>query len=113
MASSSYHLGRSVEYAVMHTLTAAGYDCTRAASSKGAADVIAIGDDALLLVNVKRTTAPGPGERAKLLDVAARVPVFAFPIVALGPVSRLTFRLLTGRGPADWKPWTPIEKEPA
>ena len=106
---SGYRQGRDVEYEVMHTLTAAGYDCTRAASSKGAADVIAIGDDALLLVNVKRTSPPGPAERTKLLDVAARVPMFAFPLVALGPASRLTFRLLTGPGPADWEPWTPDE----
>lgn len=106
---SGYTQGRDVEYEVMHTLTDAGYDCTRAASSKGAADVIAIGDDVLLLVNVKRTSPPGPAERAKLLDIAARVPLFAFPIVALGPASRLAFRLLTGPGPADWEPWTPDE----
>ena len=108
---SSYSQGRSVEYAVMHDLTEAGFDCTRAASSKGTADVIAIGDDALLLVNVKRTSPPGPAERKALLAVAARMPLFAFPIVALGPVSRVTYRLLTGHGPADWVPWSPTEPE--
>ena len=102
---SGYSQGRQVEWAVMHELTAAGYDCTRAASSKGAADVIAIGDDELLLVNVKRTTPPGPGERKALLRIAFRLPLFCAPIVALGPASRVTYRFLTGPGPRDWEPW--------
>ena len=110
--TSGYHQGRLVEYAVIHQLTAHGYDCTRAASSKGAADVIAVGDDELLLVSVKRTTPPGPQERAQLLKTAARIPVYAQPIIALGPASNVTYRLLTGPGARDWVAWTPTKENP-
>ena len=72
------------------------------------ADVIAVGAGHLLLVNVKRTTPPGPGERAQLVTVAARIPGIALPLVAMRPARQpLTYRLLTGTGPHDWTPWTP------
>lgn len=106
---SGYSMGRDVEYAVIHDLTNNGYVCTRAASSKGAADVIAIKPGQVLLVSVKRTTPPGPFERGELLGVARMLPSVGVPIVALGPASRLTYRLLTGAGPKSWKPWTPDE----
>lgn len=107
---SGYSDGRRVEYAVMHELTAAGYQCTRAASSKGAADVIAIHDDEIALVNVKRTSPPGPAERRQLLHTAARIPAYAQPVIALGPASRVTYRLLTGPGAHDWREWHPTSK---
>lgn len=106
---SGYSQGRDVEYAVIHHLTDNGYTCTRAASSKGAADVIAIKPGQVVLVNVKRTTPPGPTERGDLLHVARMLPNVGVPIVALGPASRLTYRLLTGAGPKAWQPWTPDE----
>jgi Holliday junction resolvase len=84
-----------------------GYSCTRAASSKGTADVIAIKQGQALLVNVKRTRMPGPGERADLLRVAACLPGAGVPLVALKPLrGRLQFRRLTGPGPRDWASWT-------
>lgn len=104
---SAYSDGRRVEYAVIHTLTDNGYECLRAASSKGVADVVAFKPGEALFVNVKRTTPPGPAERADLLRVAGFIG--AVPLVALGPVSRLAFRELTGPGPADWVPWSPDE----
>ena len=110
--TSAYRQGRLVEYAAIHDLTAHGYDCTRAASSKGTADVIAVGDDELLLVSVKRTSPPGPAERARLLQVAARIPIYAQPIIALGPASNVTYRLLTGPGAHDWVTWTPTKENP-
>ena len=101
---SRYSQGRDVEYAVIDHLKAHGYDTIRAASSKGLADVVAIGDAHVLLVNCKRTQMPGPGERADLLRVAARVS--AIPLVALKPFREaLVFRRLTGPGPRDWYPW--------
>jgi hypothetical protein len=81
----------------------------RGASSKGLCDVLAIKEGEVLFINVKRTTPPGPAERADLLRIAGYLPGVGVPLVALGPASRLTFRLLTGPGPADWEPWTPDE----
>jgi hypothetical protein len=106
---SGYTQGRDVEYAVIHHLLENGYDCTRAASSKGSADIIALKHGQALLVNVKRTTPPGPKERADLLRIAALLPGVGVPLVALGPASALTFRRLTGVGPRDWVPWVADE----
>jgi Holliday junction resolvase len=107
---SSYHDGRRVEYAVCHDLADNGYRVTRAASSKGFADVIAIKPGQILLVNVKRTRMPGRLERLDLLMDAGFVDGGGgVPLVALGPASKLTYRRLTGPGPADWEPWTPDE----
>lgn len=106
---SGYSLGRDVEYAVIHDLADNGYEVTRAASSKGFADVVAVKRGQVLAVNVKRTTPPGPDERAKLIGISQCIPGVLLPIVALGPASRVTYRLLTGHGPHDWEPWTPDE----
>ena len=106
---SGYSDGRRVEYAVVHDLRANGYHVTRAASSKGAADVIAIKEGEILFVSVKKTTMPGPGERRQLLNVARCIPDFGVPLVALGPASRVTYRMLTGTGPNAWVPWSPDE----
>jgi hypothetical protein len=107
--SSGYELGRAVEYAVIHELTRDGYHTVRAASSKGMADVVAVKNGQALFVSVKRTTPPGPKERAQLLAVAACLPGVGVPIVALGPASRVTYRRLTGHGPRDWVAWVPDE----
>lgn len=107
---SGYHDGRRVEYAVVHRLRDDGYLISRGSSSKGdLGDVVAIKPGQVLLVNVKRTTPPGPKERADLLRVAACLPGVGVPLVALGPASAVTFRRLTGTGPHDWTPWTPDE----
>ena len=101
---SGYRQGRDVEYEVIHSLTEDGYDTIRAASSKGLADVVAIKPGQVLLVNVKRTTPPGPAERKALLRVASHLPCVAVPLVALGRPS-LQFRRLTGVEPWAWVPW--------
>jgi hypothetical protein len=105
---SGYRQGRDVEWAVVHDLTDNGYECTRAASSKGVADVIAIKAGQVLLVNVKRTTMPGPDERRALFAVAMLLPGVGIPLVALKPARQsLTYRVLYGTGPKDWLPWAP------
>lgn len=107
---SSYSQGRRVEYAVIEHLKAEGYDTIRGASSKGIADVVAIKFGQVLLVNCKRTTPPGPAERAQLLRVAACLPHVAVPLVALHPARQpLRFRRLTGPGARDWQPWVADE----
>jgi len=106
---SHYSDGRRIEYIVIDDLTDNGYQCTRAASSKGVADVIAIKPGQVCLVNVKRTTMPGPDERRRLLDVC-NGDGYLLPLVALKPLrKRLEYRLLTGPGPKDWLTWTPDE----
>ena len=107
---SAYSTGRAIEYAVTADLRDNGYDLIRASSSKGVADVIAFKPGQVLLVNVKRTTMPGPDERADLLRVAACIPEYAIPLVALKPLrQRLQYRRLTGLGPKAWTVWTPDE----
>lgn len=111
---SGYTEGRKVEYDVIAALQADGYETVRAASSKGLADVVAIKTGQVLLVNCKRTTMPGPAERADLLRIAALLPGVGVPVVALHPRRQpLTFRLLTGPGPRDWEPWSPDQIEAA
>ena len=107
---SGYSDGRRVEYAVILRLHDDGYLVSRGASSKGdLGDVVAVKPGQVLFVNVKRTTPPGPAERASLIRVADCLPGVGVPLVALGPASRVTFRRLTGTGPQDWTPWTPDE----
>lgn len=107
---SNYAKGIRVERAVVNELKGDGYAVSRAASSKGGlGDVIAVKEGQVLFVNVKYDEPPGPDERARLIRVAGYLPGVGVPLVALGPASRITYRLLTGPGPADWVPWTPDE----
>lgn len=104
---SGYSTGRAVEYAVRDDLTSHGYDVIRASSSKSpVGDLAAFKPGQILFVNVKRTTMPGPAEREQLWRIAGYY-MSALPIVALGPASRIQYRVLTGTGPTDWQPWTP------
>jgi hypothetical protein len=104
---TGYQQGVRVEHAVMHDLTARGFLCTRAASSKGTADVIAIGLGTVLLVSVKRSKPLlPPAEREALWAAADRLPDVGLPLVAYSPPRRgLRYRLLTGTGPKDWTEW--------
>jgi len=107
---SGYETGRRIEWAVIHDLTGNGYTCTRAASSKGAADVIAIKPGQVLLVNVKRTTPPGPAERLALLKVAAMLPGVAVPILARKPARQpIHYQRMNAGTPRTWPDWTPDE----
>lgn len=104
---SGYARGRDVEYRTQDYLRANGYDTMRAASSKGIADVIGVKPGQVVLVNVKRTTMPGPAERAELLRVAALLPGLV-PVVAIG-LPRLHFWRLTGPGPRERVEWSADE----
>lgn len=104
---SGYDQGRRVEYAVTAHLRDNGYEIQRAASSKGIADVIAIKEGQILLCSVKRTTMPGPAERAELLRVSRMLPGLV-PLVAIGR-PQLSFRRLLGEGAKQWKPWVADE----
>lgn len=106
---SGYSDGRRVEYAVTYYLRDNGYEVLRAASSKGVADVVGFKQGQVAFVSVKRTTPPSPAERDALLRIAAYLPGVGLPLVALGPVARLSFRLLTGVHPKMWRPWSADE----
>jgi Holliday junction resolvase len=109
---SGYTQGRAVEHDVIAHLQGHGYDTVRAASSKGLADVVAIKPGQVLLVNCKRTTMPGPGERIDLIRIASCLPGVSVPLVALHPRGKpLQFRRLTGIGPKAWVVWTADELE--
>lgn len=54
--STNYVRGRSAEYKVMRLLEAIGFNCIRAASSKGLYDVVGVRADEVCLVQSKLTS---------------------------------------------------------
>jgi Holliday junction resolvase len=67
---SHYAAGRRAEYRAKRILELAGYEVTRAASSKGVADLIAYNAQGFRLVSVKRGTGRmTPLEREAFLSV--------------------------------------------
>lgn len=110
--------GRSAENAVRDELGLYGYDVLRSAGSKGAADLIAIGDGFAVLVQVKLVRTgrpfemPSPAEREQLLRIAARLGN-AYPVAACrtegagGRPAVTVYRILQGPGPAQWQSWAP------
>lgn len=112
---TGYTDGRAVEYRAMSELDAAGYLTLRTAGSHGVADIVAIGHGQILMVNVKRTTPPGPAERGSLLGVVlALANATPIPLIAMKPrgQSHCTYRRLTGLGPRDHTEWTPPHGTP-
>lgn len=110
--------GRQAENRVRDELGGYGYDVLRSAGSKGAADLIAIGDGFAVLVQVKRVEhgrgfqMPGPAEREQLLRIASRLgnayAVAACHVQGSGSRPAVTaYRILTGPGPKDWTSWAP------
>jgi len=105
---SGYSQGVRVEHLVIADLKDNGYVTIRAASSKGVCDVAAFKLGQVLLVNVKRTTMPGPAERLALWRAANLLPNTGIPLVARKPKGQpLIYSRLTGTGPRDWIVWAP------
>lgn len=105
-----YDNGRAFEYRVRDDLTKDGYDCIRAAGSKGKIDIIALKTGQVLFVQVKRTDGQiPPADRAELLRLARLVD--AVPLVAYQPVPRkpIAYRQLLGEGPKEWCSWVADE----
>lgn len=110
--------GRGAENAIRDELGAYGYDVMRSAGSKGAADLIAVGDRFVVLVQVKLVKTgkpfgmPSPAEREQLLRIAGRLGN-AYPVAACrtegsgGRPAVTVYRLLTGTGPKQWTSWAP------
>lgn len=105
---SRYRRGAEAERHLVLQLRADGYYATRAASSKGAADIIAIKPGQVLFIQVKAGAGrESPAERRALLDLAACLPHVGVPVVAENP-QRRDGRLwrLTGTGPRQREPFT-------
>lgn len=113
--TNHYQRGRRVEQQVIDHLGGLGYDCIRAAASKGAGDIWAIHDQELCLIQVKINdkSLPSPAERTELLRIARRVTgayalvAFKVPDESDKRKSRIVFRQLTGTGPREFVPWIP------
>jgi Holliday junction resolvase len=104
-----YARGRAHEYAVRDALEAEGFWCARAAGSKGKADIVALrAGERPVLVQVKAGGPQvSPAEREALYGAA--VLAGALPVVAHKPFrAEITYRELTGFGPKDWVPWSPL-----
>lgn len=105
--------GARAEREVADELGVYGFDVIRSAGSRGCMDLTAVGDDVVLLVQLKLGTygkpfvMPSPAERRELMRISRRlvngVPVAACRIPGAGSrAPRTLYRLLTGTGPADW-----------
>lgn len=111
--------GRASENAVRDELGLYGYDVIRAAASKGSADLVAIGDSVVVLVQVKLVAngepfrMPPPAERRELLRIAGRIGAVAVAACRTGGAGSrpavTAYRLLTGPGPRDYVGWAPGE----
>jgi len=116
--------GRASENAVRDELGSYGYDVMRSAGSKGAADLIAIGDGFAVLVQVKLGAhgkpfmMPSPAERVQLLRLAERlgnaVAVAACRVPGAGSRPAVTaYRvLIPPGGPYDFAGWSPGQGPP-
>lgn len=56
------HKGRRAEYKSIRLLEASGYRCVRAAGSKGAFDIVAVGSKDIILLQVKSRDWPSSSE---------------------------------------------------
>lgn len=101
---TNYRNGSDFERKVRGSLEDDGYECVRAAGSKGKIDVVAMKPGQLLFIQIKRHMGQiPPADRAELLRLAAMVG--AIPLVAYQPIPRkpIAYRELLGPGPKDWR----------
>jgi Holliday junction resolvase len=112
--STPYEQGRRFAYRVSLDLKRRGYEIIRSAGSKTKVDIVAFRDgDGVtewLFVQAKKAngTCP-PAERVelrRLAHIARAMPVVAYQSQ---PRKRIQYKVLIGRGPKDWRPWTPDE----
>lgn len=135
MAKNTTRQGADFELSIMHYLAGTmpekwgagfGYDCLRSSGSRGAIDVIAVGQmrsyarlpmpGPLLFIQAKRNKPYlSPADRMRVQNLALRaraVPLLSF--MAKDPETGRVhphFRILNGPGPNDWAPWKPGEDD--
>lgn len=105
-AKNTNRQGANFELQIMAHLKQRGYDVLRSSGSRGAVDVVAIGDRHILMVQAKITNPViAPVERKAVRAIAARAD--AVPLVAYRDNGKVLFRELTGDGPKEFEPFTP------
>lgn len=123
MARNTAQQGAAFERRAIADLERFGYTCIRSAASKGAVDIVAVGQEdhpsynaTVLFLQCKLSNPQiSPAERTALNDLALRAG--AVPVVAWWAKSETTglkavhYRRLTGDGPKDWVPWAPGEDD--
>lgn len=118
---NQYRRGARAEIHVRDQLGVLGFDVIRSARSAGAADLVAVGDNTTLFVQVKlgehgnAFTMPSPAERRELLRIARRgygghALVVCHVPGAGGRRSVTLYRALTGEGFRDWIDYEPKEQ---
>lgn len=70
VSPNAYAQGKRLEAKVIAALREAGFITMRSAGSKGAIDVLAVRPGECLMIQVKRTTPPGPAAWNLLFDLA-------------------------------------------
>ena len=100
--------GANFELKIMHDLERYGYLTLRSSGSRGAVDVVAVGQSSTLVIQAKisQPVIP-PAERRAVLALADRMGPSAVPLVAYREAGKVGYRLLTGPGPKDWTLWEP------
>lgn len=97
-AKNTNRQGANFELQIMAHLKQRGYDVLRSSGSRGAVDVVAIGDRHILMVQAKITNPViSPAERKAVRAIAARAD--AVPLVAYRDNGKVLFRQLLGDGP--------------
>jgi Holliday junction resolvase len=99
---TNYDKGRRFEWAIIEHLEREGYDCIRAAGSKGKCDVLAFKPGQTLVIQAKSGKAwPPPSERAEVIRLAAAID--GIPIIAYKQPGKAQpmYDWLTGVGPKD------------
>lgn len=112
---NQYARGARVENIIADELRERGYDIIRSAGSKGGADLVALHDLEIALIQVKvgASALPKPAERERLLRMARRVPgtvpvvAYRTPMPGNARERVIVWRELTGAGPRDWRVWLP------
>lgn len=109
--TTPYTRGRNFEYRVEKDLQARGFFATRAAGSKGAADIIALGFGYALLVSVKVNGQIPPAEREALVATAEGTGLPTVPLLAERDGRALRYWVVT-RGLYRASVFEPRKKEP-
>jgi hypothetical protein len=118
-AKNTTRQGAAFELQIMEHLSDRGYTAMRSSGSRGAVDVVAVGDFHTLWIQAKMTNPLlPPAERRAVVALVDRVnnayhcgtgPVHpsAIPLVAYRSGGRVRFRELVGAGASEWVEFKP------
>ena len=106
-AKNTNRQGANFELQIMHDLQRRGYDALRSSGSRGKADVVAFGDNHILVIQAKITNPViPPAERAAVRALANRAA--AVPLVAYRDNGKVLYRELLGDGPKEFREFRPL-----